>query len=272
MVRCLASRYAATVIAALATTGLWPAASHGIALPLGAFLGQADVAASQCDGTLTLRDGRRVHLDGIETPHRSLGDRTVKPWPLAAQACQTLRELTAGSLALYRSGRDEDRYGRLPAQAFTADGRWVQGELLRRGAARVATTPDNRLLAPALLLAETEARDSRQGMWGDPATALRRPEEAVHLTDSIQVVEGPVSSANMTRDADYLNFGEDWRRSLGVRIPRAVLSKLVVDPLSLAGHRIRVRGWISKGVGPIIEISHPEQLEVIDAAVTMEEK
>ena len=203
-----------------------------------------------------------VTLAEIETPHRPLGQRSAKPWPLAEEARQLILPWLGHSLSLYQDGAGADRYGRLSVQIFEEDGRWLQADLLRHGLARVLTTPDCRAAVTALLEVEQPARKAGRGLWGEPVTALRRPEETPRWLDSIQVVEGMVSSVSMTRGGAYLNFGEDWRRTLGVRVPRKLLSEFSVDPASWVGHRLRVRGWIAKSVGPLMEITHREQIEM----------
>jgi hypothetical protein len=37
-----------------------------------------------------------------------------------------------------------------------------------------------------------------------------------------------------------------------------------VDPAGLDGRRIRVRGWLRSRNGPMIEATHPEQIELLD--------
>jgi len=36
-----------------------------------------------------------------------------------------------------------------------------------------------------------------------------------------------------------------------------------IDPTSWKGRRVRVRGWLRKYNGPMIDASHPEQIEVL---------
>jgi len=227
-------------------------------------LGPPCQASLAGNGDLTLTDGRRLHLAGIELAHRPIGERSAKPWPLAAQARQLLAELTGGPLTLYADGTDTDRYGRWPVQAVTGDGRWLQGELLRQGLARVATTPDSRAAIRPLLAAEAPAREAKLGLWAERETALRAPDQLLRWLDSVQVVEGRVTSAALVKGAVYLNFGEDWRRMLAVRLPKPLLAQTALDPLGWSGRRLRVRGWIGKGIGPLIEVSHMEQIEVLE--------
>jgi endonuclease YncB( thermonuclease family) len=196
-----------------------------------------------------------LRLAGIELPERAP--------PLLAQAQARIAELFNQARFLKATAKP-DRWNRLPVEAISQDGRWVQAVLLAEGLARVATTPDERLGAAEMLAAEDQARQARRGIWAEPAYALRRPEDCAKLLDSVQVVEGTIASVDVTKSAVYLNFVEDWRHGLGIRIPHGLLRKLAYDPASLNGHRLRVRGWIGKGAGPLIEVSHAEQIEVLD--------
>ena len=65
----------------------------------------------------------------------------------------------------------------------------------------------------------------------------------------------------------YLNFGADWRSDFTIRIDArhlALFRDAGVDLLKLKGKRVRVRGWIKEQNGPLIELDHPERLEVIE--------
>src|SRR5213076_2420124 len=104
------------------------------------------VAAVPDGETLTLADGREVRLAGILAPRPPLGWPPERPWRLAEQAKAALAELASGRrVELRRDGDAEgDRYGRVLAQVYRVDGLWLQGELLRRGLARVATLAEHR--------------------------------------------------------------------------------------------------------------------------------
>ena len=220
-------------------------------------LGGATVARIQDDGSLMLADGRVLRLAGIDLPRGALGRETVA----------ALSDLAGrGPLVLKGDGPPEDRYGRLVAEAFAADGIWIEGELLRRGLARVATTVDHRIAAPALYAAERGACARRAGLWADPDYALRRPDQALRLIDSWQVVDGRVQSAILRRGAADLYFGDNPARDLEVRVPAGIARRMDYDPAKLAGQRIRVRGWIGKGQGPVITLNHAEQIEVMGRA------
>ena len=79
-------------------------------------------------------------------------------------------------------------------------------------------------------------------------------------------VEGRVLDTGNARGRIFLNFGRDWRTDFTVTIPSAARRDFVnagLDPDSLAGLRIRVRGWVRSRDGPMIEATHPEQIEVL---------
>ena len=45
--------------------------------------------------------------------------------------------------------------------------------------------------------------------------------------------------------------------------PARLFLKAGIDPLKLAGHRVRVRGFVDWGSGPVIAATHPEMIEVL---------
>ena len=222
--------------------------------PEEADLGTVTVASVDDDGMIALADGRTLHLAEIDVLHGRAGRN-------ARAAIMDLAK--AGAFTLKGDGPVEDRYGRITVQAYAADGRWVQEDLLWQGLARVATTPDYRALAHELLAIERAARTHRVGLWTNPDYALRTPDQAARLVDTWQVVEGVVTAVHPTHDAVYLEFGDDRARDLAVRIPNWAVKELEFDPGALAGHKLRVRGWIGKSLGPVIAINHPEQIETI---------
>jgi endonuclease YncB( thermonuclease family) len=243
------------------------------AAPLGAAPALEQGGEAACveviDGdTLVLDDGRQVRLVGIQAPKLPLGRPGFQAWPLAAEAKAALEALALGQLlTLAYGGRRLDRHGRALAHLHDASGRWLQGELLRRGLARVYSFRDNRALIPEMLALEGAARAARRGIWGDPFYRLRTTEEAARHVDTFQLVEGRVLDAAVVRGRAYLNFGPDWRTDFTATISpkdRRAFDRGGVDPLAFADRRVRVRGWIKSYNGPMIEVTHPEQIEVLE--------
>jgi endonuclease YncB( thermonuclease family) len=209
-----------------------------------------------------------VRLVGIQAPKLPLGRAGFEAWPLADESKAALDKLASGQkLSLAFGGEKMDRHGRLLAQLTRADGVWIQGEMLKSGMARVYTFADNRMLAAEMYALEREARETKRGIWGNSFYAIRTPEETGKFLGTFQLVEGTVVNAAKVRGRAYLNFGPDWKTDFTVTIPPAaqkMFRDADVDTAALAGKRIRVRGWIDSYNGPMIEATHPEQIEVLD--------
>jgi endonuclease YncB( thermonuclease family) len=246
-----------------------------IGLPDGLRPGGTAKAVAVIDGdTLTLDDGREVRLVGLQAPKLPLGRRGFKAWPLADEAKAALERLALGRrLALHYGGREVDRHRRVLAHLTDAEtGRWIQGAMLAQGMARVYTFKDNRSAIPEMLAIERNARAARRGIWSHPYYAVRTPETLTRDADSFQLVEGTVKDVAERKGKTFLNFGADWRSDFTVQIASRDAKSFRKAGLSLKeleGRRIRVRGWIKSFNGPLIEATHPEQIDTagLDPAV-----
>ena len=234
------------------------------------FAGQGEAGVVIDGDTLRLADGREVRLTGIQAPKLPLGRANFKEWPLAQVAKRELEDLVAGQhLQLYVDGNGQDRYGRVLAQVVREDGLWLQGEMVRRGLARVYTFPDNRKMAAALLLKESEARDERLGIWRLGYYAIRdsEPDTLERYFGTFQLIEGTVVNTARVRGRVYLNFGADYRTDFTASLDRQsdrLFKETNLDPLTLEGQRIRLRGWVKDFNGPLVDITHPEQIEILE--------
>ena len=227
--------------------------------------GVTGVVAAASDGdTLQLTDGRVLRLAAIMAPKGAE--------PLADAARGALAQAIGRSLLLEFGPRRTDRHGRLLAQVWlaAADGTkevWLQEMLLTQGLARVASTDETRALVPALLSREAQARDSRRGLWADASYRVRTPADAGDALDSFQIVEGRVLAAALARSGGYLNFGADYKTDFTLSFNREALQRLQESGIvfkSLQGVRLRARGWLRSFNGPLIDITHPEQIEVLE--------
>jgi endonuclease YncB( thermonuclease family) len=226
------------------------------------------VVASIIDGdTLTLNDGRHVRLVGIQAPKLPLGRPGFKAWPLAEEAKRALEQLALGRQVRFVLTPDpKDRYGRVLAHLYRQDGLWIQGEMLKKGMARVYTFPDNALLARQMLAHESEARAGKKGIWAHPFFRVRQVTETPQLIDSFQIVEGRVRAVFEAKRGTYVDFGEDYREDFSLFIPKArrrSFARAGIALEALANRELRVRGWLKRGNGPLIEVTHPEQIEVL---------
>lgn len=229
---------------------------------------------SVLDGeTLKLADGRIVKLIGAKAPIPPLGWRGDDPWPFVDEAKAALERLASNkAIELRFGGSRTDRHGHLLAQVFVVaeESRlWLQDALVGSGLARVYSLPDNRACTPELLRREDEARAKRLGLWASPAFRIedaRDVERLGRLIHSYQLVEGTVLNVGEGSGRFYLNFAPDWRSDFTVSVARKdapVFAASGLDVKALAGARLRVRGWLAWRNGPMIEASHPEQIELL---------
>lgn len=250
----------------LTTAIVAPARSEA---PAGLVIDGGGRVAEIVDGdTVFLDDGTEVRLVGLQAPKLPLGRRGFAAWPLADEARDRLAALVLGrQVSLAYGGRRIDRHGRALAHLVRDDGLWIQDAMLADGMARVYSFEDNRMAVDRMLAAERRARATGRGIWGHPFYAIRTAGETGALLDSFQVVEAVVLDAAEVRRRVYLNFGADWRDDFTVSIAPEHVRDFVaagLDPLDLSGRRIRVRGWLYQRNGPMIDATHPEQIELLE--------
>lgn len=228
--------------------------------------GTATVVEIVDGDTLRLDDGEQVRLVGLQAPKLPLGRPNFKAWPLGNESKTALARLTLRkSLQLSFGGRKRDRHGRLLAHLHTSDGTWIQGEMLRLGWARVYTFHDNRRLVDQMLRLEQAARRAKRGIWAHAFYGLRSADNLRGDIDSFQLVEGRVRAVATVKGRTYLNFGNDWRRDFTIMVAGKDRRRFTVRRLAaLEGRLVRVRGWLRWRNGPMIDVTHPEQIEVLE--------
>jgi endonuclease YncB( thermonuclease family) len=224
-------------------------------------IGTATVAAARDGRTLMLADGRELRLAGIEATEASRGALQA----LVGAQLLRLERLDAGT------GTEKDRYGRLVAFAFLPDAQQsVQQAMLEAGEARVSGRVGDRACAAALLAAEKAARTARRGLWADPNFAPLQAENPAGIEAKrgrFALVEGKVLSVRESGATLYVNFGRRWSESFTVIVPKRqqrTFAAAGVELKKLEGRRIRVRGFIERRGGPIIEAAVPEQIELVE--------
>lgn len=244
--------------------------------------GGSGVVREVVDGdTVILEDGREIRLVGIQAPKLPLGRPNFREWPLAREAKSALEAMVRGKrVTLSFGGRQRDRHRRWLAHLHLADGSkssgngsasgarpWVQGQLLSRGLARVYSFADNRVAVAEMLARERAARAAKRGIWGHPYYAILDHRTAGRRLNSFQLVEGRILVVAPTRSRTFLNFGQNWRTDFTIAIARRNLKNFDDRGrklLDLAGKRVRVRGWLKRRNGPMITVTHPEQIEVLE--------
>ena len=222
------------------------------------------VAEVPAGDRLVMADGRTVRLAGVRLPGPDVP--AEEPAAVARAALEGL--VNDQMVRLGTQAASHDRYGRLVAQIERADGLWLQGALLEQGLVQVQTRPGETARAGEMLALERAARAARRGLWAGPRFAVRAAEDLAGAIGSFQIVRGRVHRVAPTERYLYLNFGPDWRTDFTVRLPRAeqagLAARLGQDLEQLEGQEVEVRGLVLEAGGPLIGLSHPEQLEVLE--------
>ncbi|HTO29394.1 MAG TPA: thermonuclease family protein [Devosia sp.] len=232
------------------------------------------LVTSVTDGdTVILDDGRVVRMIGTQAPKLPLDRPDFAPWPLAPQAKAALERIALNhQVRLGFGGEAVDRYGRVLAHVFVAgsDGEiWAQQAMVAQGLARVYSFPDNRACLDLLFAAEGRARLAGLGIWSDPyysTRAANAPGDLLARAGHYELVEGRVLLVEQRGGRVYLNFGRFWKEDFTAVIEAPALrlfAETGIDPLVLENALVRIRGWVDDRDGPRIEVTHPEQIEVL---------
>lgn len=211
--------------------------------------------------TLVLSDGRTLRLEGIKAP---------EPKALADQATTYLKSLVADH-SLTLENASIDRYGRTCTEIYIAqDGGkkiWLQGEMLHAGFAFIYPPADNEPHLAEMFKLESEARHAGHGIWADPTYAEKAAEKAAAKYGRFAFVTGTVLDTARVKNMVYLNFGADWKTDFTIAIAAHDLKNFRqadIDPLTYKGKNIRVRGWVKRDFGPMITVTSPNQIEILN--------
>ncbi|OYW14185.1 MAG: hypothetical protein B7X02_00615 [Rhodospirillales bacterium 12-54-5] len=171
-----------------------------------------------------------------------------------------------------------DRYGRTPIIVVDGDDTLtVQQQMLRQGIA-IAYTTTSAAKTPDWTNDEAMARDAHRGYWVKGEHQLT-PEQAASAIGTFALVRGTVTNLYHARNADYLNFGENWQDDFSIKIPHTlqlVLDRIEKQLLPSADAKtprftsnpevpvtLQVRGTVIAENGPMIVVTKPDQLEMV---------
>lgn len=167
-----------------------------------------------------------------------------------------------------------DRYGLPWAHVVTDDGVWMQNEAIAEGLMWAYSTETSPLTVQYLKRVEEKARQAEKGFWSDPAYTVKAPEALADSIDSFQIVEGKIVSVADKGGKVFFNFGKDWKTDFTVKIvgdfgavfpedvERTALQK-TINVMKWKNRIVRVRGWVTENNGPMIEVTHREQIDII---------
>lgn len=204
--------------------------------------------------TFVAKNGEHVRLLGINTPEIAHDREPGQPG--GQEAKKRLTALIGGQVVqLFTDKERRDNYGRLLAQVYHRDGRWINAELVREGLAHVYTFPPNFRWTAELLQAEAEARRKRLGIWATSRFAVLQADDVGRQEiGQFRIIEGRT-----------LEVGT-WRFRLGrliVTIPRKYRQWFSSAPKLSDGQPVRIRATIRASSGGLFAAIHsPYDLEI----------
>lgn len=169
---------------------------------------QSHRLVSVVDGdTLRLAKGIKVRVVGLNTPELARDNRPAEP--LAEQAALAAKRFFAdqGLVYLKEAAAKKDRYGRVLAHVYRADGKSLTAYLLAKGLAWQVVVPPNVGSAECYRQQEQQARTAGLGVW---SRSYQQPIKASALTADdagYRVVTGTVKSVQRSRKGWWLQMG-----------------------------------------------------------------
>jgi micrococcal nuclease len=108
----------------------------------------------------------RIRVIGVDTPETVAPNRPVEPYGKQASAFAE-RYLEGATVRLAGDAEPRDRYGRMLAYVWLADGTFWNALLAAEGYAQQLTIPPNVTYAGLFRRLVAEARRGRRGLWAD---------------------------------------------------------------------------------------------------------
>lgn len=158
-----------------------------------------------------------------------------------------------------------NRYSCEVALVETEDGFLQQEDLLKRGLAIVRPMSSSRTDEDIdiWLAIEEKARRAQPVIWSMPTS---HPKAAATVSDQVGkavLVEGRGGRVSSNDGYANLNFGRDWQTDFTVRVRQRLIGESGLEPDGFKGKIVRVRGFVQESRGPLIDITHLKQIEII---------
>lgn len=205
--------------------------------------------------TIILENGRRVRLLGINTPEIESRHRPGEPGGVAAKEW-LLGQLKDQKVYLEYDLEKRDKYKRLLAHVFLADGKHLNLELLKNGLAFMNVIPPNLRHADMFSRAQQQAENQKLGIWALPAYQIRPLIQISSGSRGWQRYLGTPQTIRQKRSYTYLIINHQ----VDIRIANDHLKYFPALETYL-GETIEIRGWVSRRNKKFsILVHHPSAL------------
>lgn len=172
--------------------------------------GKASVASCLDGDTMQLTDRRRVRLAGIDTPELRPNKGKGRPQYYAREARDLLVRLARGQqISLFAVDKEhKDRYGRVVADVRLADGRSLNGLMVREGAAYVYPHKGlDRKYLEWLLALQADAIKERRGMWAEVLACPVGLKNYTGNRNSLRFFPADCADAQKIKPRNRIHFG-----------------------------------------------------------------
>lgn len=215
------------------------------------------------------QDAKIYRLAGIDAP--GLYDPTPPAWVGAAteRLNTTYRQKTFLLYVPKNQANRTNRLGQMMVHAVhKTDDIWVQGDLVKRGEARVFPTDAHPELAESLYALERTAMTEKIGLWALPENRPLTHDTAVQGLGRVSVISGKITGVSQQASMLYLNFGTEWKTDMTIGLSsrlRQGLAKKNIDPKTWVGKAVMARGFVESYYGPYINLLTPAQITFLDS-------
>lgn len=210
--------------------------------------------------TVRLQDGRKVRFVGINAPEIDHEGGNSQPYARAAKR-RVEALIGGGTLQLRYASERKDRYDRLLAHPYLADGRSISQLLLEEGLAVAIAVSPNLWQNDCYFSHERRARVAARGIWsGD---SLLKQSQRLHDGDQgFALLRGRVAKVVESQHSLWLEL--DGNAAL--RISRDDLRYFDGRDLSrFNGQVVEARGWLTYHKRKWrMNISHPSALRMVN--------
>ncbi|MDH5471352.1 MAG: thermonuclease family protein [Gammaproteobacteria bacterium] len=224
---------------------------------------ESAIVKSVHDGdTLTLNDGRKIRLIGINTPELARKNQPAEPYAeQARQALDALVKQAKHNIKLVYGIDRTDKYQRTLAHIYLPDGNNIQAHLISKGLATAFTTPPNDSQSNCYKQLETIAIKQKTGIWSLAEYQVKQPNQLTKHSKGFHRIEARVSQIRQSKNAFWINLHGD----IHIRIQNRDLKYFDMDTLlHLKDKIIIVRGWLHpKKNSFFMHLRHPDAFSLI---------
>jgi len=218
-----------------------------------AALDKVSIAKLHDGDSFRLSDQRKVRLLGLNTPEMYKRPQGIRE-PFALEAKKALEKLSQTlylAPATSKAKVAKDRYGRLLAHAYNAQGYNISAALIQQGLGFAINIPPHLALSNCLNLAEQEARQAKRGIWQH---AYYQPKPSTSLSDNdtgFALISGKVTSAHLNGKTWWIELDEGQPQRAVLRISQSDQAYFTKSALkSLINSQVAVKGWLSSREKP----------------------